>query len=326
MTRDKEYSNHEVMSFGTVYLDIDFLAFPFLEGIFAHREVVGNHYSLEAGGSAYNFAKICSNLDLSVLFVGKIGKDPIGTLLKEISATSGITTKFIEADHKKNQTNLAVHYIRKDGTSIMTSAGSANQQLTPEDLELAMREHLPNTKYLYLGGSLKLLKLLPSYPNLISQAKKLGVKIVLDHGRVTNLVREEHKKIIHSIISDIDIYLPSKDELLDLWAFTDLKQGLKSLENKVGGVIVVKDSTNGCFSIKNGRIIHVNGPSITPINTIGAGDTFNAGFIKADVMGLEGLEEKMQFASASAGIKISTNELPTVKKVQKLIEKSYNLK
>jgi len=191
----KEHSSYDVISFGTVYLDLYFLSFPFVEGIFAHRETVGDKYKLEVGGSAFNFAKICSSLGLEVLFVGKIGQDPIGAMLKQITSKGKVQARFIESTDESTQTNLAAHYVHEDGTSIMTSAGSANQHLSPEDVEAAVKEELPRTKYLYLGGGLKLLSLLPSYPQLIEAAKKHGVKIILDHGRVTNLVTEDHKRI-----------------------------------------------------------------------------------------------------------------------------------
>lgn len=319
----KEHLPHDVISFGTVYLDLDFLSFPFVEGIFAHRETVGEKYQLEVGGSAFNFAKICASLGLKVLFVGKIGQDPIGTILKQVASRGKVHTRFIESHDELTQTNLAAHYVHEDGSSIMTSAGSANQRLSPEDVELAVKDELPKTKYLYLGGGLKLLSLLPSYPQLIEAAKKHGVKVILDHGRVTNLVKENHKEIIRSIISDIDIYLPSKDEFLDIWSFSSLEQGLQEMEKKLKGVIVIKDSSNGSHSIQNGKIVIVPPIPVAPINTIGAGDSFNAGFIRADALGVKGLEQKMQFASASAGIKISTNQPPTQEDVQRFIEQYY---
>lgn len=319
----KEHLSHDVISFGTVYLDLDFLSFPFVEGIFAHRETVGDQYKLEVGGSAFNFAKICASLGLEVLFVGKIGQDPIGAVLKEIASKGKVHTRFIESSDESTQTNLAAHYVHKDGSSIMTSAGSANQRLAPEDVESAVKDELPRTRYIYLGGGLKLLGLLPSYPQLIEAAKKHGVKVILDHGRVTNLVTEDHKRIIHSIIADVDIYLPSRDEFLDMWSFSSLEQGLREMEDKLKGVIVIKDSTNGSHSIQNGKIIAVPPVPVTPINTIGAGDSFNAGFIKADSLSIDGLEQKMRFASASAGIKISTNQPPSQEEVQRFVEEYY---
>lgn len=319
----KETHVHDIVSFGTVYLDMDFLSFPFVEGIFAHRETVGDQYTLEVGGSAFNFAKICASLELEVLFVGKIGQDPIGGVLKQIANKGKVRTRFVESSNNSVQTNVAAHYVHEDGTSIMTSAGSANQNLLPEDVEAVVKKELTQTKYLYLGGGLKLLGLLPSYPHLIAEAKKHGVKVILDHGRVTNLVTEDHKRIIHSIISEVDIYLPSRDEFLDMWSFSSLEQGLQAMEKQLSGVIVVKDSTNGSHSIQNGRIIMVSPVPVTSVNTIGAADSFNAGFIKADVLGLETIEQKMQFASASAGIKISINTPPTPVEVQRFIEQYY---
>lgn len=306
----------DILSFGTVYLDIDFLNFPFESGIYAHRETVGSSYTLEAGGSSFNFAKISASLDLKTLFVGKIGKDPVGLALKHIAEKSKVQTHFIESTEV--QTNLAIHYVHDDGTSIMTSGGSANQNLSPDDLRNILDEQLPSVRYLYLGGGLKLLKLLPFYQELIKKAKQYNVKTVLDHGRVTNLVKQNHKDIIKSVVSDIDIYLPSKDEFLDLWLFSSIEEGLMELSSRTQGNIVIKDSNNGAYSIKDGQLINISSEPVIPVNTIGAGDAFNAGYIKADSLGTYSLAGKIKFACRSAAIKISTNELPTVQKIASL--------
>lgn len=87
-----------VVSFGTVYLDVDFLEFPFVEGIFAHRETVGDKYSLEVGGSSFNFAKICANLNLNVLFIGQIGRGSISLTLKRLAEETKVDTHFIESE------------------------------------------------------------------------------------------------------------------------------------------------------------------------------------------------------------------------------------
>jgi len=311
----------DVLSFGTVYLDMDFLNFPFVDGIFAHRETVGSAYALEVGGSAFNFAKICANFELQVMFVGKIGQDPTGITLKEISKQSSVHANFIES--KDVQTNLAVHYVHQDGTSIMTSAGSANQNLSPEDLKQVIRESLPFTKYLYLGGGFKLLKLLSFYPEIIEVAQEHKVKVVLDHGRVTNLVTTADKNIIKSIIQHIDIYLPSRDEFLDLWGYETLEQGLEDVGKKIKGKIIIKDSSNGSLSWDDNQLITVPPVPVTPINTIGAGDSFNAGYIKGDSLGLATVVQKMQYASSSAAIKISTTHLPTSTEVDTKCQEFY---
>lgn len=311
----------DVISFGTVYLDIDFLEFPFTEGIFAHRETVGKNYALEVGGSAFNFAKICANLNQSVLFIGQIGKDQIAPTVQALAKKTKVKTHFIQSSHV--QTNLAMHYVHANGESIMTSAGSANQNLSPEMLQVELKKKIFSTRYLYLGGGLKVLELLPAYPQIIKLAKQHGVKIILDHGRVTNLATNKHKIIIKSIISDVNIYLPSRDEFLDLWGFESIDDGLKKLANKTTAIVVIKDSNNGCYSIDNGKIIKVKPVSIIPINTIGSGDAFNAGFIKADGMETLNLKQKMQYASSTAAIKISTNRLPTHKEIEELRDKNY---
>jgi sugar/nucleoside kinase (ribokinase family) len=311
----------DIISFGTIYLDIDFLHFPFEDGLYTHRETVGDVYSLEAGGSAFNFAKMCGNLDQKVLFIGQLGGDYVADVVKSITKESSVQTHFIE--NKLLQSNIAMHYVKENGDSIMTSAGSANQNFSAAELEKLLMKYIASAKYLYLGGGLKLHTILPLYPKLISLAKKYNVQIVLDHGRVTNLVTPDHKEIIKSIITDINIYLPSRDEFLDLWGYKSVNEGLKHLDSLMNGIIIVKDSVNGCHTIQNGEVFSVIPVKVKPKNTIGAGDSFNAGFIKASSIDIGSLKEKMQYASSVAAIKISSLNFPNHTEALAAYKKEY---
>lgn len=63
----------EVLSLGTMYIDINLTQFPFNKGLLPESETVGRDYEMALGGSALNFARMCATLGLRTVFIGKTG-------------------------------------------------------------------------------------------------------------------------------------------------------------------------------------------------------------------------------------------------------------
>lgn len=304
----------DILSLGSIYLDINSTNFPFTNGLKVETETVGKDYSASPGGSAVIFALVSSHLGLKPVFIGKVGSDIFGNIVSKQLEESGIEPALIKSGSDK--TNLGMNFINSQGQTLMTVVGSANQSIKASEITEKIYQYLDNVSYLYLGGYFKLKLLQDHYPDIINKAKQKGVKIILDHGRVTNKVTKEQLESVKKILPNIDIYLPSKEEFLKVFSSATIEEGLKnaSLISSTT-TIVVKDGANGAFSINDSNdLIHIEGLSINPVNTVGAGDTFNAGFIKAQMDG-KSLKESMEFGNKAAAYKISKDEYPTTEKI-----------
>lgn len=311
-----------IASVGSVYLDMNAPHFPIPHPAdkLVGAETVGNEYEMVLGGSAVNFARFCQHLGLHTLFIGKTGRDRIRSLLLEGFTTEGIIPALSVSDDK--QTNMNVNLISPTLDSIMLSFGNANQSLSPEDVSRQLEEHVHDFDALYLGGVFKLKNLLPSLLTIVSLAKSQGKKVILDHGRVVNTVTDEEKTIVREVVKSADVYLPSKDEFLALWNVSSVEKGLALFAGSASHV-VIKDAENGAFARENGVFFQIPAFVVSPKNTVGAGDVFNAGFITAQSEG-KSLRESMQFANAVAGLKISQDRFPTREEIENRV-KSPNL-
>jgi sugar/nucleoside kinase (ribokinase family) len=307
-----------ILSLGTMYLDIIYHNFPYGSGLVPNQEVVGNSYEVVPGGSALNFARVCAAIDLTPVFIGKTGKDKTGQLLRELVEEAGIIPAFVQS-HKVT-TNIGMNYIGEDESSIMTVAGSANQSLAFQEVEDEIAGFFGDIKYLYLGGGFKLKSLLLHYDQIIREAREKKVKIVLDHGRVTNSVTDTEIKIIKKVLPLVDYYLPSRDELLAVWEVAGIKEAIKKIRKVSDAIVVVKDAESGAYGFSQKKTVEVPIFKVKVKNTVGAGDSFNAGFIKAQEDGLN-FVESIRFACATAALKISQDKLPTVGEI-KIILKS----
>ena len=87
-------------------------------------------------------------------------------------------------------------------------------------------------------------------------------------------------KSIRNAIKSVDIFLPNAQEARRITGEPNLEVSIRQL-GELCPIIVVKDGSNGSYSIKNNELIHEPAISVDPIDTTGAGDNFNAGFLCA---------------------------------------------
>ncbi len=311
-----------ILSLGTMYVDINCIDFPLGKGLFPNREVVGNSYQLDLGGSALNFSKNASSLGLDIHFIGKMGKDLMGDILISLLKQNKITPRVMR--DRAVQTNVAIHYIHHDGSSIMSSCGNANQSLSIEDIEKALLPYLGSIDFLYLGGVFKLKSILPFLPKLAEKVKTHGAKVILDHGRINNSVTVKDIASIYNLFPYVDIYLPSNEEFLALWESKVLEEGMRNLRKISQPITIIKQSEVGATGFMADKVDTVKAYKVKSINTVGAGDSFNAGFIKAYINGM-GFKESMKYACATAAIKISNVGTVDPEKVTKLFENDMGI-
>lgn len=310
--------NKQILSIGTNYLDINFTNFPFEDELVIKpdQEIIGPHYIVEPGGSGINFARFCASLGIGTVFVGKCGNDEMGNLLIKLASVNDIIPAFIQSSEV--QTNINANYINDKGRTALTVAGNGNQSMVKEEIMLQVQQHIHEITYLYLGGCFKVKALLEAIPDLISLAHENGVKIVMDHGRIASSVTKEDQEKMHSLIPLVDYYLPSKDEFLQMFPASSIDEAYMSMKHAPTAV-VVKDAENGATGYTNNQKIHMNAFKVNVLNTIGAGDSFNAGFIKGLLDGLS-FEQAILLGNAVAGLKLSQEKLPSIEEAYRLME------
>lgn len=314
-------TQYDIVSIGSIYLDINSPNFPFQEQIDVESEIVGGSYILTPGGSALNFAKVSSFLGLKPVFVGKIGSDSQGEVLQQLIQQTGITPALIKSGAV--QTNIGINFINPSGQIFTASVGTANQDLNDQEVSSQLKTYLPQSKFLYIAGYFKLKQLIPHYPQIITMAKEAGVKIILDHGRAANIATPDERSALLSLIKDVDIYLPNIDEVLDLWQAEDLNYAAQRVQATTNALLVVKQAQKGATGLDNNKLVPVPAFPVAPISTVGAGDSFNAGFIYAHIAG-NSLSDSIRYANATAALAISNKSLPTSDQVTQFLSTHTN--
>ncbi len=309
------------LSVGNLYLETNFL------GVLANGSdvlTVGKEYSASSyesllGGSAVNFATQLKKLGVDVGVLGKIGEDVEGEKLKNLLSQAGVENKFVKKE-KGVQTNYAFGVVFEGSAqNIQFAAGSANQSLNIKDIDLES-EDFSQVSDIYFGGSFKQKKLWPYYPELFKTLKEKGVRIFLDHGRVPVDANDEWISYVFKSLPYVEGYFLNNDEVLDVTKEKDIEKALQKIKNFNNGFTALKLGPLGCRVETAEESFASEGHKVVAVNTVGAGDAFNAGFISKFING-SSLEDSAKFANALAAIRVSLNHQPEQKEVDDFLNK-----
>jgi sugar/nucleoside kinase (ribokinase family) len=121
----------------------------------------------------------------------------------------------------------------------------------------------------------------PDLPRIFKQLKAAGLTISLD----TNDDPEDRwEGGLDELLGLVDIFLPNDDEACRITGKPDADSALASLAQRIP-IVAIKCGKRGALVQMGTKKWELPGQPVTPIDTIGAGDSFNAGFLAAYLRG-----------------------------------------
>jgi len=243
---------------------------------FGQKEKHVDNYGLEMGGSACIFATQCAKLGLVTTGVGTAGTDSFGNFMMECLERDGVDTTHIRRGADKTALTLCLNKTGGD-RAILTYMG------TMDTVQAAWLDVLlPQTRHLHICSYFLLQSLQSEYPKLLKKAKEWGVTVSLD----TNWDPDEKwDGGIQEILPYVDIFLPNENELMLITGKDNVEDALRYAGQFVP-IIAVKCGADGAYAYQKGEIIKVDAMKITVADTVGAGDSFNGGFMYGYLNGL----------------------------------------
>ncbi len=235
-------------------------------------------YSLEMGGSCCIFAAQAAKLGLKARLLGKVGDDAFGQMIIDALDDAGVDTEavFVEPGLK---TGATVHLVQADDRAMLTYPGSL-AALTLDDIA---DEILASARHLHYGSLFLQTGLLPHWVEILKRAKRLGCTVSLDTNWDPHGVWDGG---FISALDYVDALLPNEQEALHLSGQVDLAAAAAFLQARVA-ILVVKQGAAGASIWHQGesrRESVVSAPSGG--DGIGAGDSFDAGFLAGWLNGL----------------------------------------
>jgi sugar/nucleoside kinase (ribokinase family) len=259
---------------------------------FGQVEKLVDQVSLTIGSSSAIFACGAARLGLRVAFLGKVGDDLFGEFMRHSLEQYGIDTNGIIVD-KETPTGISVILSRGQDRAILTYPGTIRQLDAGEVDRILIRM----SRHLHVGSYFMQTALQPGLPRLFDQAHEWGLSTSLD----TNYdPAEKWNNRLDQLLGKVDVFLPNELECKSIAGTIELDPALEYLQRRVKH-LAVKLGQNGALLCSNSKIIRTQAISVEVCDTVGAGDTFDAGFIYGYLAGWEP-ERMLKFANICGGL------------------------
>lgn len=245
-------------------------------------EALMDRSELRPGGSAANAALAASYLGAPCRLLSAVGHDGLGTWLAE--QFRGFDASLSVCD---SATSVSV--------GVIHSCGERTFLTTRGHLEVLSYEHvrpfLPRARHrnsiALLSGVFLTPKLRRNYSKLLDEVAALGYQIALDTGWPSGNWNDEVREQAFSWIAKCDHVLFNEIEIANLGDSTDLDVAIANVSRKLkpGASLVIKNGAKGAIGFQAGATMHVDAVPSSVFDTIGAGDSFNAGYLLARLEG-----------------------------------------
>ena len=244
------------------------------------KEKIAQEMTITLGSSSAIFASNLSTLGSGVAFIGKIGKDSFASVvLDSLNSKSVDTSHIIQSDTLNTGATIVLNY--EQDRAMVTYPG-AMEDLHLNDIDF---NFLSTARHLHFSSIFLQPGIRKSLPTLFSMAKSLGLTTSLDPQWDP---AEKWDVNLDELLPALDIFLPNRAELFLLTGSKSIEEGIKKINEIAPNLaLVIKDGSNGAFGWKGGNLIHQPAflnPEV--VDCIGAGDSFNAGFIHAFIKGI----------------------------------------
>lgn len=254
-----------VISIGRIYCDLIFTGLDELPVL--GRELFADELEIAAGGGAYIAAAHLADIGRPAALLARLGNDALSSVVSEKMKASGVNLQFVDisADAGPQVTVAAV--VDQDRAFLTRRAGSALPSTLNDALAWKKARHLHIAEFATLH----------EIPDLVSRAKDKGMSVSLDPSWDAALIYE--KGFLESC-AGVDVFLPNLEEATAITGHEGPDAALKKLA-KIFPTVALKVGGAGAWISSNGKLWHAPAQNVDVVDTTGAGDAFNAGFIDA---------------------------------------------
>ena len=248
------------------------------------------------GGACANSAYGLAKLGCDVAFVGKAGDDLYGREMKEQLAEVGVNVDHFVLDSQMVSTQVLCVIDEKGEREnfLMPAENSSYLQIKKEDLCDAS---LDCYKYVLTNGMMLFDQpCCESISAFLQRVKTGGTSIIVDINYRGEMAGKERKWF--DLAMELADYVLGSDE-----DFTGLNLEVESL-TKQGKTVIVHNS-KGADLISDKLKFHCDSYHVDVVDTLGAGDSFNSGFIYGLTNGMP-LQDSVKAALGYAAINVSS--------------------
>jgi sugar/nucleoside kinase (ribokinase family) len=286
----------DVCVIGEINLDLILYGLP--RELVLDRELLANGLALTLGSSSAIFAHNLSALGSKVGFISKTGGDALGKMALERLSAGGVDVGRVKQSPGKTSTGLTVVIPYSQQRYIFTYPGTMFE-MQYSDIDMT---YVRSARHLHVSSFFLHRALRPRILDLFRQAKAGGMSTSLD---TNDDPENKWDRDLLDVLKYVDIFLPNDREAKKIARTEDLSQAINTLAG-LAKIVVVKRGSGAAICRSGDEQCNLMPPSVKSVDDVGAGDSFDAGFVHQFLAGAK-LEDCLAYANF-AGAYSTTKE------------------
>jgi len=259
-------------------INLDILLYGLPEEIPLERELLASDCCVTLGSSSAITAHNLSVLGSKVGFITRVGRDDFGAMaLRRLNAAGVDLSRITESPNLNTGVTMVLPH--PESRHILTYPGSM-AEMTLEHLDL---EYLTSARHFHLSSYFLHRGLIPQIPELFRRIKAAGLTISCDTNDDPD---DQWGATFPEAIKYVDVLMPNEREACKIAGSDNLEDALRQLAAAVP-LVVVKMGSKGAMAVGGVERIECAPLAVEVVDPLGAGDTFNAGFLHEFVQGAD---------------------------------------
>ena len=260
---------------------------------FGQAERLVDEARLVIGGSGAIFACGAAKLGLRVAFAGVVGDDVFGRFMCDQLQAHGIDTSAI-AVLPGRSTGVTVVLSGREDRAMLTFAGTIG------DLRRSVigADVLSRTRHIHVSSYFLQRALAPELPALFREARDGEATTSLDPNWDPS---GQWDNGLMALLPEVDVFLPNEVEALSMARISVVEDAIARLRSAGAGTVVVKTAGQGAVAAQAGDAVAVAGIPTQVVDSTGAGDSFDAGFL-AGFIGGQPLRRCLEIGNACGAL------------------------
>ena len=277
-------------------LNLDLILYGLPKDLVLDREHLASNMAFTLGSSSAIFAHNLHALGTQVGFISKIGADPLGAMAAERLGAIGVDTSRMKRGTSKTSTGLTVVIPYPQQRYMLTYPGTMFE-MQYSDIDM---DYVRSARHLHLSSFFLHRALRPRILNLFQQAKEAGLTTSLD---TNDDPENQWAQDLLEVLKYVDVLMPNEREAKKIAHTDDFSQALNLLAGLCKVVVVKRGS--GCAICRRGdEQWSLAPPAVQMVDDVGAGDTFDSGFIHSYLLGAK-MEDCLAFANIVAAYSVT---------------------
>ena len=260
-------------------LNLDLIMYGLPDELPPERELLAKGMMLTLGGSSSILAHNLAALGSRVGFQSRIGDDDLGETALQRLQQSGVDVSHLRRVPGPVKTGLTVILQREAWRNMVTYSGTI-EELTWDDLDF---DYLADSRHFHFSSFYLQRGIRPRVPELFRKMKEAGLTTSLD----TNDDPDDRwEGGLQDALRYVDVFLPNEREAQKAAGVSDLETAVKKLA-KLVPLVVVKLGRAGAMAQRGSERFVSPSLTVEAVDAVGAGDSFDAGFLHQYVRGAD---------------------------------------